>query len=428
MNVLVLTPDAVGSTLLQRLITVYMQLQNFSKPIINLHELTNGLESYYSDIFNQTVLGKPDDRSYHQSLEQIQNLLASVDHFKTSRLAKYHIDRRNDHIDLQIPFYHYLNQNFFIIATRRRNIFEHAISWCINSFTKKLNVYDPGEKIRTFIDLYRDPINIEITLFVKHLDEYKNYVDWSTRYFNVGSFFCYEDHVHNLENYILNLPIFLGQTKIGWADKFGISFQDWNIFHHLTSDLESIAHDNLKTLELPNYSNKNYAISWLSDNNKIESLTSEYQQVKDSSWPEVRSWQDFDNLPDRIKDECIHTHQLQSIKNKQLENIVAERLDHNSKIFLQNNKNQYFEAVNTINHMQTLGILIGGLPIKKQTMAGKKAAIKNWRECVSVYNAWISNNSDLGSPITNDEEDRLIQIENQLWKPGANQSTDLLSN
>jgi hypothetical protein len=196
----------------------------------------------------------------------------------------------------------------------------------------------------------------------------------------------------------------------------------------LTSDLESIAHDNLKTLELPNYSNKNYAISWLSDNNKIESLTSEYQQVKDSSWPEVRSWQDFDNLPDRIKDECIHTHQLQSIKNKQLENIVAERLDHNSKIFLQNNKNQYFEAVNTINHMQTLGILIGGLPIKKQTMAGKKAAIKNWRECVSVYNAWISNNSDLGSPITNDEEDRLIQIENQLWKPGANQSTDLLSN
>ena len=43
MNVLILTPDAVGSTLLQRTITIYMQFHEFDRPTINLHELTNGL-------------------------------------------------------------------------------------------------------------------------------------------------------------------------------------------------------------------------------------------------------------------------------------------------------------------------------------------------------------------------------------------------
>jgi len=59
MNVLILTPDRVGSTLLQRLITVYMQANDFDRPVINLHELTNGLMKYYSPVFNTEVLGKP---------------------------------------------------------------------------------------------------------------------------------------------------------------------------------------------------------------------------------------------------------------------------------------------------------------------------------------------------------------------------------
>lgn len=62
MNVLVLTPDAVGSTLLQRLITVYMQFHEYDKPVINLHELTNGIINYYNQDFNRELLGKPPDR------------------------------------------------------------------------------------------------------------------------------------------------------------------------------------------------------------------------------------------------------------------------------------------------------------------------------------------------------------------------------
>jgi hypothetical protein len=62
MNVLILTPDAVGSTLLQRLITIYMQFHKYNKPVINLHELTNGLVKYYNADFAQEVLGKKDGK------------------------------------------------------------------------------------------------------------------------------------------------------------------------------------------------------------------------------------------------------------------------------------------------------------------------------------------------------------------------------
>ena len=49
MNVLILTPDRVGSTLLQRVLTIYMLRKEFDRPVINLHELTNGLIKYYND-------------------------------------------------------------------------------------------------------------------------------------------------------------------------------------------------------------------------------------------------------------------------------------------------------------------------------------------------------------------------------------------
>ena len=143
-NVLILTPDRVGSTLLQRLVTVYMLRKGGDKPIINLHELTNGLMKYYSPLFNQEVLGKSSDGKdwgYYQSLTEITELLNSVDHFKTSRLAHYHIKGRQDTMAEQVPFYNYLNDNFYIISCRRDNLFEHALSWVIQSHSKRLNVY-----------------------------------------------------------------------------------------------------------------------------------------------------------------------------------------------------------------------------------------------------------------------------------------------
>jgi hypothetical protein len=413
MNVLILTPDAVGSTLLQRLITVYMQLQHFSKPIINLHELTNGLSIYYSDVFNQKVLGKPVDRSYHQSLQEVQDLLCQVNHWSTSRLAKYHLDRRNDTIEQQVPFFNYLNQNFFIIATRRQNVFEHAISWCINSFTKKLNVYDAGEKITSFLEFYKDPVVIDTILMTSYLNTYKEYLSWSTQYFNVGSFFCYEEHLPNIENYILNLPIFTGQNKISWHDAFGIPFTTWNQIHHLTSDLESLAVRDAPILQQINLESDN--LDFTNIVYPPTQLLSDYNCVKDESWPVVQSWHDFENLPPSIKQECITQHQLQSIYNRNVVSSFLDTLSESNKKFLYNHRKEYQDAGLAISQMIDLGILVGPLPIKKQTLAGKKAMVKNWQQCIDVYNAWIDKNPNIGDSLDSDKEAILIEKENKLW-------------
>lgn len=161
MNVLILTPDAVGSTLLQRMLTIYMQFHDFGRPVINLHELTNGLAKYYSSEFNQEIVSKKAVKNwgYFQSLQQVVELLSSVDHYKTSRLAHYHLIRRGDSLEQQVPFYNYLNENFYIIACRRTNVFEHALSLTLNRITNKLNVYNPYEKIDAFYEIYKSGVS-----------------------------------------------------------------------------------------------------------------------------------------------------------------------------------------------------------------------------------------------------------------------------
>jgi hypothetical protein len=123
MNVLILTPDRVGSTLLQRVLTVYANINEQEDPLtINLHELTNGIVSYYNPALQRQVLGKRDRDpeggpgwGYHQSLETVTNLLKTCNHDVTARLAHYHIRAREDSLSDQLPFYDYLNKNFHIL-------------------------------------------------------------------------------------------------------------------------------------------------------------------------------------------------------------------------------------------------------------------------------------------------------------------------
>jgi hypothetical protein len=196
MNVLILTPDAVGSTLLQRLITVYMQFYEFDRPVINLHELTNGLHRYYSPDFNRDLLGKNSEWGYYQTLGQIVDLLQTVDHYKTARLAEYHLIARRDLPGDCLSFYRYLNDNFFIISCRRQNLLEHGLSWCINNVTKKLNVFNHAEKIQTFMDLYANRITVPVDRLIYHLERYLSYTHWVNDHFTVGINFYYEN-LHN---------------------------------------------------------------------------------------------------------------------------------------------------------------------------------------------------------------------------------------
>jgi hypothetical protein len=377
MNVLILTPDRVGSTLLQRLITVYMVANQFDRPVINLHELLNGLHSYYSPVFNQTVLapigtpGKHGNKK-HQSLLEITEHLQSVDHFKTSRMAHYHIINRADSLNEQIPFYEYLNENFFIISTRRENLLEHALSWCISLETKKLNVYSHQEKIDTLLETYKNKITVDTDTLIHYLYVYKDYLDWVKRHFHVNTYFHYEKDLPRIEEFILNLNIFNGQTtKKTWKDTFDLEFNQWNRCHYLGSDLSGIGY-------------------------QLDST----QQLK---------------LPYVGSDVDVSKVQLQSIATDSL----SQNLTIHDQKFLLEHGQKYKKSTEAINELIRDKVLPTGIPIKLQTMLEKKLLINNFDECVDAYNFCMTDEHSLikgiGAPYTRDDIDQISKDEILQW-------------
>jgi hypothetical protein len=334
MNVLILTPDRVGSTLLQRLITVYMAGHKYDKPVINLHELTNGIKSYYSDIFNKEVLGRtwhPDPTSFtFQTLDEIIKLLHNADHYKTARIAKYWFDSRNDPVADQVKFYNYINENFYIISARRNNLFEHAISWGIQGVSKTLNVYSPEDKMNIFQEIYKNGISIHPQKMIHHLNQYREYIEWSDKYFQISSYFDYENDLKDIEKYILNLDIFPDQERRTWNDIFSIPWGDWNKCHKLLGDFGS---SDLKLLENYTTASKDLAPALLQNNMSL--------------------------------------------------------VDQN---YLMSHGKKYVEVYKGIDQLRKQGVLPTGIPIKLQTLAEKQKIIKNFDECIVVYNQWVNAN------------------------------------
>ena len=396
MNVLILTPDAVGSTLLQRMLTIYMQFHDFGQPVINLHELTNGLAKYYSPEFNRELVSKNTLKSwgYHQSLPQVVELLSSVDHYKTSRLAHYHLVRRGDSVAEQIPFYNYLNENFFIIACRRENVFEHAVSMTLNSVTKKLNVYDVYEKVETFYDLYKSGINLDATVFERQLTAYKDYITWSEQYFNIGSYFHYEKDIPRLEQYILDLPVFSSQpNQITWDQNFGLSFNAWNQMHYIRSDPRALS-------LLPAQAKEKLLLS-------SPDPVADYQQHSLPEMPAVYSLADLAALPPDV----VNTWANDAINRTG----IVPLLDSDIQQKLAPYQSGYALAKTTIDQMVKLGIMIGGPPIKKQTLNDKHKMIKNFDDLVKVYNCWVDKNPGFGLIIDSQAIQTQISSESNFW-------------
>ena len=402
MNVLILTPDAVGSTLLQRMLTIYMQFHDFGRPVINMHELTNGLAKYYSPEFGREIVSKKTVQKwgYHQTLQQVTELLDSVDHYKTSRLAHYHIRRRGDTMEQQVPFYHYLNENFYVIACRRTNVFEHALSMTLNTITKKLNVYNAYEKIDTFYEIYKSGVTLDPVVFERQLDAYKLYVAWSEQHFDIASYFNYEKDIPRLEQYILDLPVFSKQSNlVTWDKNFGISFNNWNKMHYACSDLTNIDFSN----RLENLMPKN-----------IEAVK-QYQENAPADWPAVYSTADLDNLPVPIWQQYAQ-HRIS-------QDGIIPFLNQEKQQLLAPYKSGYNLAQGTINQMIDLGIIINGPPIKKQTLNEKRKTIKNFDALIEIYNQWAKNNCDIASAIDTESILEKSHRESSFWNLLADSNT-----
>jgi len=350
MNILILTPDRVGSTLLQRIITIYMQMHTYDLPVINLHELTNGLIKYYSPLFNREVVGRANrpvtESGYFQSLPDIVNMLTECDHYKTSRLAHYHIKTRQDPRGDQHEFYQYLNDNFFIISARRENLLEHALSWGIYTHTKALNVYSHNEKINRFHDLYNNKITIPPETMVKYLDQYREYLAWVDNHFAVSAYFNYEKDLPRIEQYVLDLPIYGQQPQVTWKDTFGIDFADWNQCHYLLSDISGIGAqlEHTNATKLLGFANPMQTVNQLS-------LT-------------VPTGQD-----------------------------IASSHSTADQQFLLEAGRDYVKAHDAIEQLVQDKILVSHVPIKLQTLMEKRLLIKNFNQCVDVYNEWARKNN-----------------------------------
>jgi len=397
MNVLLLTPDRVGSTLLQRVLTIYMLRREFDRPVINLHELTNGLVKYYNETLNQEVLGKPrgTEWGYFQKLQEVEDLLKSVDHYKTSRLAHYHILNRQDSIADQIKFYEYLNKEFFIISCRRENLFEHALSWGIQATSKRLNVYSPEEKIDVFSTIYQNGVTIPKTSLIGYLTRYKEYIEWSNQYFNIQSYFNYDNEVHNLEKYILNLDFMKGNKNNTWQDMFGQEFNNYNACHKLLPDLLLSENSLIKrdqsllttSVFIPDSSSK---LKWNS--------------IKGADWPEYENFSQG-SVPADISNEigaAITNYNISLPRPIKTTKEIAE--------FLNKNLSTYHDTSKQLNDLIDKGFLVTSVPIKLQSLEEKKYIVKNFNECITWYNEWVGEHK-FGKIYTDTTDEKLKAID-----------------
>ena len=313
--------------------------------------------------------------------------MKSVDHYKTSRLAHYHIKNREDIIDDQIPFYEYLNNNFFIIGCRRKNIFEHGLSWVINGHSKKLNVYSAEEKINSFDNIYEQGITAQKQGFIKYLDAYKDYLEWSDKFFNIQSYFDYEDCINNLEDYILNLD-FMTKQDNSWNDMFGTEFDTWNKCHKLVPDLLLYENENSISKQLE-FSKPGLLIP-----------ESRYNELKGIDWPDRDADQtEYDKLDEKIKSEIVsYANQSLPIKfpNEETYNFVNKNIE------------SYVDTSNQLNALVDNGFLVSPIPIKLQTLKEKKEIIKNYNECIIWYNEWV-NKTGIGEHFVDNNEMNLVE-------------------
>ena len=205
---------------------------------------------------------------------------------------------------------------------------------------------------------------LDTQILIKYLNQYVKYLAWVDNHFTVSSYFKYDQHLSRIEDYILGLDIFSNQPKKkSWNDIFKLEFNDWNRCHYLVSDLSGIS-------------------SQLAD----------------------RPLLTFDAQPTE------QNFQIQSIDKQSIPNSlsVADRK------FLSENGIKYIKAHKAIAELVDHKILTSPVPIKLQTMLEKKLLIKNFDECVKVYNEWVDKNK-VGIPYSMEDIDNTAQEEIQQW-------------
>jgi len=212
MHYLILTPDGVGSTILQRLLTMTLHIEQ--NDVINTHELTNGLS------IKNNIAVKNYDLKYSQSLEEIENILLQSQEqtILVSRLAKYHLDNRKDNANDCDNFYRFLNTYFKKkIMCVRENIFEYAMSWSIRKKSGILNVYNKKDR-----DRVSQVSEVDENYFISKCQQYVKYIDWVEQNFPNVEKVSYEALVKDSDTLMQELTGY----KNTFTNRIGISLSN----------------------------------------------------------------------------------------------------------------------------------------------------------------------------------------------------------
>ena len=239
MNFLVLTPDGVGSTYLQKALTVYLNASGAD--YYNTHELLNGLMLDHNGNLFKKMQG------YRQSLSEICELLKFNKSKIISRLALYHIDgrlagrnptppkgmvldpkyggreilERNKKEDYGI-FYDTCNHTFGKKIYCTRDPFEYALSWGIRNISGKFNVYTIEERIETHGQ--DATYEIDVGFMEAKLDQYKRYLYWVTDNFPDAIEIKYEDIHSNIDLVLRKLT----GSNFDMRKDWGTSLQEYS--------------------------------------------------------------------------------------------------------------------------------------------------------------------------------------------------------
>lgn len=237
MNYLILTPDGMGSTMLQRMLTIYL---NVYQPYYNTHELTNGIENLEGKLLRKLV-----DGGYNESIDQIINCINESENNVISRVANYHLKNRIATVDSKEDhkkFYKFLNIHYQRIIVCCRDPFEYALSWSIRNKTNKLNVYSLKEKNKTFLD---QKFDIDIDFFNMKLRDFVEYEYWINDNFSNISEIDYDSITENIQNTI-ELITNCEQKKV--TNFLGITLDRFNTMYYAASEKQR--------LDMPTYANK----------------------------------------------------------------------------------------------------------------------------------------------------------------------------
>ena len=221
-NYLILTPDGVGSTYLQRALTVY--LHSAGLDYWNTHELLNGLG------LQEDNLCKEYDIQYSQTLPEICSLLESTSNSLVSRIAQYHITKRlKEKKENYQQLYDACNKKFDKVFYCVRDPFEYALSWSIRLNTNILNVYSIKQRISVHGEDVKQTLDLEY--FNQKLEQYSAYEYWAEDNFNISRAVNYDENHQDVDSMMKELTGLNHKVE----DRFGISLQEYSTIRYMTS-------------------------------------------------------------------------------------------------------------------------------------------------------------------------------------------------